>query len=195
MKSVVLLSGGIDSTVALALSGADAALSFDYGQTHSRQELLSATAVANHYGVFHKLISLFGLLNGSALTGTGDIPEQHAEEPDATEVPGRNLTMIAAAVAWAKGAGYGAVVIGANADDHNGYPDCRPDFIDALREATHAGYGIELHAPLIRMTKRDIITRARDLNVPIDLTWSCYRGGVEPCNRCGACQSRNEALA
>ena len=194
MKSVVLLSGGLDSTLALALSSADVALSFDYGQTH-RTELERATKIANHYGVWHDVVNIERLVFGGALTGFGEIPEQHAEEPDATEVPGRNLVMISAGVAYAKAVGYGAVVIGANRDDHNGYPDCRPEFIDALRDATHAGYGIELHAPLIRMTKRDIVVKARELNVPLDLTWSCYRGGAEPCNRCGACQSRNEAMA
>lgn len=198
MKSVVLLSGGLDSTVALDYAIRNksecVALSFDYGQTHIR-ELDAARLIAEHYEVEHHVIPLFGLLTGSALTGNEEIPEQHAEEPDATEVPGRNLLMIAAAVAWASSNGYEHVVIGANADDRAGYPDCRPDFITHLDEATRAGYGIGIWPPLLKMTKRDIVAMARLYDVPLDLTWSCYRGGAEPCNRCGACQSRNEAMA
>lgn len=192
MKTIVLLSGGIDSTVALVKSKADVALSFDYNQTH-RRELDSAAKIAKHYEVIHRVLPLtFGC---SALTGTDPIPEHHAEEPDATEVPGRNLVMIATAVAWAQDNEYDCVVIGANADDRNGYPDCRPEFLTALDDATRVGYGITVWAPLLKMTKRQIIESARRMNVPIDLTWSCYRGGAEPCNRCGACESRNEAMS
>lgn len=124
-----------------------------------------------------------------ALTGQGDIPESHAEEPDATVVPGRNLILLAIATGWAQQWGYRAVVIGANADDNAGYPDCRPDFLDAVSEATRLAYGVSVWAPLRRYRKKQIIDRARDLNVPLQLTWSCYRGGRQQCGRCGACQS------
>lgn len=193
MKSVVLLSGGIDSTVALALTHADVALSFDYGQTHWR-ELGAAERIANHYGAVHHVLSIKGLVGPSSLTGVDAIPETHATEPDATEVPGRNLVMISVAVAFAQTWGYECVVIGANADDRAGYPDCRPEFITALDDATRAGYCVGVWAPLLKMSKRDIVERGRQLGIPFDLTWSCYRGGNEPCNRCGACQSRNEAM-
>lgn len=189
MKSLILLSGGIDSTVALAHTKAELALSVNYGQTH-RRELSAAAAIAKHYGVEHHEVNIASALDiPCALTGRGTIPDTHAETPDATFVPGRNLFLISIATAWANAWGYGAVVIGANADDHNGYPDCRPAFIKRLGQATEAGYGVALWAPLVRMTKRQIITYGRELGIPFDLTWSCYRGGAEPCGHCGACES------
>lgn len=189
MKSLVLLSGGIDSTVALAHTKAGLALSVYYGQTH-RRELDAARAIAAHYGVEHHEVNIAAALDiPCALTGQGQIPEGHAEQPDATFVPGRNLFLIAIATAWANAWGYGAVVIGANADDNHGYPDCRPKFIETLSEATQQGYGVSVWAPLVRMTKKQVIGYGRQLGVPFDLTWSCYRGGSEPCGRCGACES------
>lgn len=194
MRSIVLLSGGIDSTVALALTNeAILALSFDYGQTHLK-ELYAAGAIASRYGVPHRIVKL-DLPVWSGLTGKGDIPEAHAEEPDNTFVPGRNLLMIAYGVAYAQQNAAGCVVIGANADDRAGYPDCRQDFITAVDEATRYGYGITVHAPLLKMTKKQIVERGIAEHAPLHLTWSCYRGGEQPCNRCGACQSRNEAMA
>ena len=189
MKSLVLLSGGIDSTVALAHTKAELALSVNYGQTH-RKELWAAAAIAKHYGVEHHEVNISSALDiPCALTGSGDIPEGHADELDATFVPGRNLVLIALATAWANAWGYSAVVIGANADDNAGYPDCRPKFVEALSDATQTGYGVSLWAPLVRMTKRQVIAYGRELDIPFGLTWSCYRGGAEPCGRCGACES------
>lgn len=195
MKSVVLLSGGIDSTVALARTGAEFALSVDYGQTHSR-ELDAARAIAKYYSVEHRIVDISAALDlPCALTGRGEIPDGHAEAPDVTLVPGRNLILIALATAWAQSVGAGAVVIGANADDRAGYPDCRPSFIEPLRDATTAGYSVTIWSPLVRMTKREVVAFGRDLDAPLDLTWSCYRGGAAPCDRCGACVSRNEVMA
>jgi len=194
MTSVVLLSGGIDSTLALAMTQPALALSFDYGQTHKR-ELAAAQAVANYYSVEHRVLNIEGLLCDSALTGFGDIPEQHAEAPDATLVCGRNLVMLSIATAWAQARGLQSVVIGANRDDHNGYPDCRIPFINAVDDATRAGYGVAVWAPLIKMNKQQIVERARERDVPLYLTWSCYRGEDKPCGRCGACQSRTAAGA
>ncbi len=189
MKSVVLLSGGIDSTVALAHTKAELALSVNYGQIH-RRELHAAAAIAKHYGVEHHEVNIASALDiPCALTGLGKIPDGHAEEPDATFVPGRNLFLIAIATAWANKWGYGAVVIGANADDNAGYSDCRPTFLFGLNEATLTGYGVTLWAPLLRMTKRQVIEYGRELNIPFDLTWSCYRGGSTQCGRCGACEA------
>jgi len=187
MKSLILLSGGIDSTVDLAHTKAEFALSVDYGQTH-RRELAAARAVAKHYGVEHHELNL-DLDIPCALTGKGTIPDTHATELDATFVPGRNLLLIALATAWANAWGYGAVVVGANADDNAGYPDCRPQFIERLGEATQTGYGVAVWAPLVRMTKRQVIAYGRQLGIPFELTWSCYRGGAEQCGRCGACES------
>ena len=195
MKSLVLLSGGIDSTVAMVQTGATLALSVNYGQTH-RRELAAAAAVARHYDIEHHELDIAAALDiPSALTGHGVIPECHAQAPDATFVPGRNLMLIALATAWANAWGYSAVVIGANADDNAGYPDCRPRFLESLSDATQSGYGVAIWSPLVRMTKRQVVERGRELGVPFDLTWSCYRSGVDPCGRCGACESRDEAMA
>lgn len=195
MRSLVLLSGGIDSAVALAQTGADLALSVNYGQTH-RRELDAARAIAKYCGVeYHELDVAAALDIPCALTGRGAIPEAHAEEPDATFVPGRNLVLLSLGTAWANAWGYSAVVIGANADDHNGYPDCRPQFLEALSAAAQSGYGVAIWSPLVRMTKRQVVERGRELGVPLNLTWSCYRGESQPCHRCGACQTRDEAMA
>ena len=193
MRSLVLLSGGIDSTVALAHTKAELALSVNYGQTHYR-ELAAARAIAKHYNVEHYELDIAETLYlPSALTGRGTIPDTHAEQPDATFVPGRNLLLLSLATAWANAWGYGAVVIGANADDNAGYPDCRPQFIQQVSEATRTGYGVTVWAPLVRMTKRQVIEHGQKLGIPFDLTWSCYRGGTEQCGRCGACES-NQAV-
>lgn len=189
MKSLVLLSGGIDSTVALAHTKAELALSVNYGQTH-RRELSAAAAIAKHYNVEHHELDIAAALDiPCALTGRGHIPDTHASEPDATFVPGRNLVLLSVAAAWANAWGYKAVVIGANADDSAGYPDCRPDFMQRVDEATQAGYGVAVWAPLQWMTKRQVIGYGRQLGIPFDLTWSCYRGGSVQCGRCGACES------
>jgi 7-cyano-7-deazaguanine synthase len=189
MKTLVLLSGGIDSTVALALAvrrGEAQALSVDYGQTHAK-ELDAAALVAAHYGVRHTVQRI--ALPACALTGTGDIPDAHAEQVDATFVPGRNIVMLAHAIAEAQAHGFQAVAVGANADDNAGYPDCRPSFLRAMDEATRAGYGVGVWAPLVRMTKQEVIKLGAQLNAPLELTWSCYRGGHVQCGRCGACES------
>lgn len=193
MSSIVLLSGGIDSTVCLGLAAKKSddclALSVNYGQTH-RRELHAAAAIAKHYGVEHHEINIESALDiPCALTGRGKIPETHANEPDATFVPGRNLVLLSLATAWANAWGYGTVVIGANADDKAGYPDCRPVFLHQLDDAIMTGYRVGVWAPLLRMTKPEIIELGRTLDAPLHLTWSCYRGGAEQCGRCGACES------
>lgn len=186
MRSLVLLSGGVDSAVALAITGAKLALSFDYGQTH-RRELSAARAIAKHYGVEHHQLDIHSVLDiPGPLTGQGEIPDTHAST---TVVPGRNLILLAIATGWAQQWGYGAVVIGANADDNAGYPDCRPAFIDTVDAATQQAYGVTVWAPLLKMTKAEIIATGRECQVPLDLTYSCYRGGVVQCGRCGACHS------
>lgn len=189
MKSIVLLSGGIDSTVALAHTKSELALSVNYGQTH-RRELDAARRIASHYGVEHHEVDLTAAVDiPCALTGYGEIPQRHAESPDATVVPGRNLLLIALATAWANAWGYGAVVIGANADDNAGYPDCRHTFVDAVDSATRTGYGVATYAPLLKMNKSQIIALGRQLNAPLELTYSCYRGRATQCGQCGACES------
>lgn len=198
MRSLVLLSGGIDSTVVLA----DAvirneevrAITFLYGQTHAR-EVQAAEQIAAHYGIKHQIVELGTIFGPSALTGTLDIPDSHADAPDATEVPGRNLVLLSTAAAIADGQGFNVVCFGANAADAAGYPDCRPHFVEGLRDVIMAGTKnhVTLHAPLLYRSKTEVVRIGRTLNAPLHLTWSCYRGGEEPCHRCGACISRDEA--
>lgn len=196
MKVVALLSGGIDSTVLLAhLIQKDyvvAGLSFDYNQTHCK-ELFAASQVADHYNINHRVMRLE--LSGSALTGLGEIPDGHAEAPDATYVPGRNIAMLAIAIGEAERIGAGCVAFGANHDDFNGYPDCRPDFVGHMNMAGLASAGVSVTAPFTKMTKRQVVEYGHQLCAPLELTWSCYRGGNEPCGTCGACTSRIEAVA
>lgn len=200
MTAVVLLSGGIDSTVALAHAmrhhATVIALSFDYGQTH-RIELDHAAAIAREYRVQQHILDLKPILTApSALTGHGDIPEHHATNVDETLVPGRNLIMLAIGVSFAAHRGAANVVIGANKDDNAGYPDCRPGFLTSVdqtaRQSTEGKVGV--WAPLLRMTKTDIVQYAHIIGAPISMTYSCYRGQDKPCDRCGACESRNKAL-
>lgn len=195
MKTVVLLSGGVDSTVLMAVrhkAGDDiTAVTFDYGQSH-RREIRAASAVAEHYQARHYILGLRDVLHGSALTGQGVIPEGHADSPDATFVPGRNLIFLSIAAGLADEIGASAVLFGANADDFGGYPDCRPKFLTAMDEAVSTGTrnGVSVSAPLMSMTKRQVIDCGHELNAPLELTWSCYRGGDVACGNCGACVSR-----
>lgn len=204
--AVVSLSGGMDSTTLLAhvLQDHDAlALSFDYGQRHVR-ELDAARAVAAHYGVEHHVIDLTSvgrLLTGSALTDAAvDVPEGHYEAATmkATVVPNRNAIManIAVGVASSREAEY--VALGVHAGDHAVYPDCRPEFVDALRHlAVTALEGFptpRIETPFIAWSKTDIARRAGELGVPLEMTWSCYKGGDRHCGRCGTCVERVEAI-
>ena len=201
LKVVVLLSGGLDSTVALAFAldrGHDVvAVSFDYGQTHVKELEAAERIAVGHFGVPHQIIDIKGLLVGaSALTGALQIPDTHATDIDATYVPGRNLVMVSIGAAVAEAVGAGAVVIGANADDDAGYKDCRPKFIDALDIAVREGTlnGVSVWAPFLRMTKKDIVAMGWLVGAPMGYSWSCYRGGETPCLNCGACESREDAF-
>lgn len=194
---VVLLSGGVDSTVLLAHEldrGNDVlAVTFDYGQTH-RCEIDAAQSVARYYDVVQWVIPL-RCLWGSALTGEGSIPATHAEAVDATYVPGRNIVMIAIGASIAERERAHAVLLGANAEDAAGYPDCRPKFIAGMDLAVGLGTacGISVHAPFAHLAKSDIVMHGKELEVPFHLTWSCYRGGDAPCGACGACQANERA--
>lgn len=206
MKSVVLLSGGLDSAVALAMEQrlvparrAVEALTVDYGQRHNR-EIYAAHKVACHYGVPWRLITLdpklFGGSTSALLDGGDPVPEGHAEAPDATYVPARNTLLLTMAAVRAEILGVNKVVIGANADDAGAYPDCRADYLNAFRDVLIEGTlgGVWIDAPLLYMTKQEVIAAAQSLNVPVHLTWSCYEGmAAGPCGRCGACQAREVA--
>ncbi len=209
MQTVVaILSGGLDSTVMLAdLIAADhcevvEAISFDYGQRHATMELASAVRVALALNVTHKIIQLpLRDALSSALTGHGDIPEGHYEHESmkATVVPNRNMILLAVAAGRAMSLKANAVAYGAHAGDHAVYADCRPSFVNLVRQAvSQASYEpIDVMAPYLRLRKEDIVARARDLGV-LDLvakTYSCYTGRDAHCGKCGTCTERREAFA
>lgn len=205
-KAVVLLSGGIDSATTLAVAMAEGyetyALTFDYGQRH-RKEVEAARKLASSMGVKeHKVLNLdLDKIGGSALTDKSlEVPsDRKIDGPDIpiTYVPARNLIMLGFAVAWAEVIGADAVFIGANAIDYSGYPDCREEFFEAFRMAARLGtrrgvdgWGIEVSHPLLHLTKADIVKKGLELNVPFELTWSCYMGGEKACGKCDSCRLR-----
>lgn len=205
---VTVCSGGLDSTTLvywLRDQGEREQLlvSFDYGQRHAK-ELSFAERTAQRLGFDHKVVDLRGLtplLHGSALTDASvDVPEGHYAEDSmkATVVPNRNAIMLSIACGIAVAERASAVAIGVHAGDHFIYPDCRPEFIDAMDHAMRTGtegFGnVELFAPFLRTTKTGIARMAGRFDVPIGDTWSCYQGGDVHCGACGTCFERREAL-
>jgi len=204
---VVVLSGGMDSTTLMAhyaaLRTTIVALTVDYGQRH-RREIDSARRVAAHYCAAHHVVDLSGfgsLLSGSALTDASvEVPAGHYAEASmrATVVPNRNAVLANVAVSVAVAHRAGAVALGMHSGDHFIYPDCRPEFIEALRrlvEVANAGFPTpEVHAPFMTWTKAEIAAHGTALGAPLDLSWSCYRGGGTHCGVCGTCYERREAF-
>lgn len=200
----VLLSGGMDSTTALAHALRDAdparsrAIFVDYGQRHI-VERESAHAVAEHYRVPLTVLDLtgFGRSVSSALTDP-DVPVPHGHYADdnmaITVVPNRNATMLSAAAGIASQAGARHLYTAVHAGDHTVYADCRPDFIEALSRATILSCGVEIMAPFVHMDKAAIARHGASQGVPYHLTWSCYEGGTEHCGKCGTCVERAEAF-
>ena len=208
-----MLSGGLDSTVCLALAAERAhprerlvALTFDYGQRH-RIELDRAAAVAAHFGADHLVVHLdASAWGGSALTDAAiDVPDAGGATTEAipvTYVPARNLIFLSVAMGVAEARGVDAVTIGVNALDYSGYPDCRPEFISSFA-ATAAlalkrgveGNPIEVRTPLLQLSKADIVRLGVSVNAPLELTWSCYRGDDRPCATCDACVLRAKGFA
>ncbi|HUP69588.1 MAG TPA: 7-cyano-7-deazaguanine synthase QueC [Acidimicrobiales bacterium] len=205
---LVVLSGGLDSTVCLALARDQhetlLAVTFDYGQRH-RIELGRAATLAGLYGAEHLVVRLdLSAWGGSALTdsriavpaaadGGGGIP--------VTYVPGRNLIFLSVATGIAEARGADAVYLGVNALDYSGYPDCRPEFIEAFRAVAALGLkrGVEgnpvdIRTPLIDKTKAEIVGVGRRLGAPLHLTWSCYGAGPLPCRQCEACSLRTKGF-
>jgi 7-cyano-7-deazaguanine synthase len=206
-KAVVLLSGGLDSTTALYWAKAEGyapvALAIRYGQRHVR-ELLAARAVAKKAGApLHEVSLSLPWLTGSSLTnkkmklpeialakiGQGGIPS--------TYVPGRNTIFLALATSLADAIGAEAIVIGANALDYSGYPDCRPPFLNTFSKVAKLGTKrgtegkpVKVLAPLLRLDKKGIVRLGRLVDAPLSLTWSCYAGGSRPCGTCDSCQLR-----
>jgi 7-cyano-7-deazaguanine synthase len=204
-KAVVLLSGGLDSTVTLAIAKEEGyklyPLSFEYGQRHNK-ELESARKIVDHYALSdHKILKIdLTQIGGSALTDESiQIPENRKKEEmgediPTTYVPARNTILLSFAVGYAEVLGAEAVFIGANALDYSGYPDCRPEFFKAFQELARLGtkIGIEgkpihIKYPLIDKTKAEIIREGVRLNAPLHLTWSCYKGGGKACGICDSC--------
>jgi 7-cyano-7-deazaguanine synthase len=215
VKAVCLLSGGLDSSTCLALARRDGyscvALSFDYGQRH-RIELEAARRVAAALDVERHVIARIdlGIFGGSALTADIDVPKGRTAEEmtngiPATYVPARNTVFLSCALALAEVAGAGDIFIGVNAIDYSGYPDCRPEFIEAFERmanlATKAGVEgtlrIRIHTPLIRMSKADIVRCAHDLGLDLALTYSCYDPDQQgrPCGECDSCLLRKKGFA
>lgn len=208
-KAVVLLSGGLDSATTLALAreqGFDCfALSLDYGQRH-RVELEAAKRVTSAIGVAeHKILPLdLGAFGGSALTDVGiEVPEQPVDGIPVTYVPARNTVFLSLALSWAEVLGAWDLFIGVNAVDYSGYPDCRPEYIEAFqrlcRLATRAGVEggcFEVRAPLIDMSKAEIIRTGIRLGVDYGLTISCYAADTagRACGKCDSCRLRRQGF-
>jgi len=214
-KAVVLLSGGVDSTTVLAIARAEGydtyALSFRYGQRHV-VELESAKRVATAFGVKRHVIADIDLrvFGGSALTSDIEVPKDRSESQighgiPITYVPARNTIFLSFALAYAEVLGAADVFIGVNALDYSGYPDCRPEYIEAFERmanlATKAGVEgtlrLKIHTPLIRLTKAQIIERGLALGVDYGLTASCYDPGPDgrPCRKCDSCLLRAKGFA
>lgn len=211
-RAVVLLSGGLDSATAAAVARREGfelhALTVRYGQRHER-EVDAARRVAASLGVARHVeldvdLAAFG---GSSLTGAGEVPKGRPIEANvipSTYVPARNLVLLSLALAWGEAIGARDLYIGVNALDYSGYPDCRPEFVEAFehtaRLATRAGVegeAFSVRAPLMRLTKGEIIRLGVELGVDYSLTWSCYDpapAGV-PCGRCDSCQLRARGFA
>lgn len=215
-KAVVLLSGGLDSCVAAAMAREDgvelaAALNVYYGQKHAR-EMASAVRVAKHYGMelFPLDMSPFGKLiqHSSALIDTEEelvqdraMSEMTAHVPR-TYVPGRNTILLALAQSFVEAHTLDKIVVGFNAVDFSGYPDCRPIFVKAWNylanyatQRAYEGDPIELLAPIVEMSKASVIFNGKRLKAPLELTWSCYAGGEKACGRCDSCRIRWNGFA
>ena len=207
-RAVVLLSGGMDSTVCLGVALREGympwTLSFDYGQRH-RAELGAAVAVAEAYGIpagHRQVVDLGRIFRGSALTGQAGVPMDRSPEVMAsgvpvTYVPARNLVFLALATAIAEPLGARDLYIGVNALDYSGYPDCRPEFIAAFGEAARLGTasGMRVHTPLAHLSKAGIVGLGAGVVAPLHLTLSCYQGSVPACGRCDACLLRRKGFA
>lgn len=177
------------------------ALSFHYGQRHSR-ELIVAKRVTKILGIEHHMVDLTAvgaLLDGSSLTGDTPVPHGHytADNMKSTVVPGRNTIMLAIAMGVAENLKFDEVTYGAHAGDHAIYPDCRPPFVDQMRKVYYFATDgtVSLKTPYLSHTKGQILREGLLMRLDYSLTWTCYEGGETPCGKCGACVERAEAFA
>ncbi len=213
-RALVLLSGGLDSTVCLAIAAREAssvtAVTVDYGQRH-RVELEGAAKVVDALGVEQLVVQLdLSAWGGSALTDDAVAVPDYAAIPSGgtsgaippTYVPARNLIFCALACGIAESRQCDSVYLGVNALDYSGYPDCRPEFVAAFQQAAALGLKrgvegrpLEFRTPLMRLTKAQIVALGVELGAPLELTWSCYRGGVAPCESCDSCMLRAKGFS
>jgi len=199
-KVVCLLSGGIDSAVTSAIAKSRGyevyTITFDYGQRH-RKEMKCAEEIAKWLGAKHKVIKAdLRQIGGSALTDNIQIPDEYEGIPP-TYVPARNTIFLSYALAYAEVIDADAIFIGVNAVDYSGYPDCREEYIKAFQNMANLatkrgveGKEIKIEAPILYLTKGEIIRKGIELGVPFEKTWSCYRGGKKACGKCPSCLIR-----
>lgn len=204
-RIIVVLSGGMDSITMLHhyidLGYELKAISFNYGQRHSK-ELDMAKENCKLLDIEHKIINiefLANLINNSALTGDIDVPEGHYEDENMklTVVPNRNMILGSIAIGWAVNEKFNNIAMGVHAGDHEIYPDCRKEFIDAFTKVSMiANYdGVKVLAPFQDITKIEILERGLEIGVDYSKTWTCYKGLDKACGKCGSCQERLEAFA
>lgn len=208
-RAVVLLSGGLDSATCLAIANAAGyetyALSFSYGQRHGAELDASARVAAAQKARVHRVANIdLAVFGGSALTDTRlAVPESPSEGIPITYVPARNTVFLSYALAWAEVLEANDVFIGVNAVDYSGYPDCRPQFIEAFEAMANLatkrgveGNRLAIHAPLMHMSKAEIIEEGRRLGVDYSLTVSCYQADADgrACGRCDSCRLRREGF-
>ena len=204
-RAIVLLSGGLDSATTLYFvrqRGYKAnCLIFDYSQRH-KKEITSAVKIAKKAGCEYKVIKISLPWKGSALLDKKiKVPKNARAGIPVTYVPARNTIFLSFALSYAEAIGARDIFIGANAIDFSGYPDCRPNYYKVFnklsRLATKAGVenkAIKMHAPLINKTKKEIVLLAKKLNVPLELSWSCYSGTKSPCGVCDSCRLRKKGF-
>lgn len=203
-KVVVIYSGGMDSFTVLHKAIQDGcevhALSFNYGQRHSK-ELDYAAKVCEKLNISHKIVdisSINQLIGGSSLTSDIDVPEGHYEESSmqSTVVPNRNMILLSLAIGYAVSLEASKVYYGAHSGDHAIYPDCRPEFVLKMNEVSQiANYeAVDIHAPYLDVSKIAILADGLRMNLDYSQTWTCYNGREKACGKCGACQERLEAF-
>jgi 7-cyano-7-deazaguanine synthase len=207
MKTLIVLSGGMDSTVALAqcleTNNKDniESITFNYGSKHNERENIAAKKISDFYGIKNKLVYLpfiNELFKSDLLLSGGNIPEGHYADPSMkkTVVPFRNGIMLAITAGYAESINANKIILGNHVGDHSIYPDCTKEFTDPMAEAIKNGTytKVELINPFGKINKTDICRIGYKLNVPFELTWSCYVGGEKHCGKCGTCYERKEAF-
>ena len=205
-KAVVLLSGGMDSLTCLGiakeLSKDVATLHLNYGHKTEKRELEAYTKISDHYNIKKRLVvdvTHLAAIGGSSLTDKNIEVEKADLNVESTEIPSsyvpfRNANILSIATSWAEVLGFNTLYIGAVAEDSAGYPDCRPEFYQAFEKVIELGTkpetAIKIHTPLIDMSKKDIVLKGLELNVPFELSWSCYANNEIACGSCDSCIRR-----